>query len=231
MDKYTADLCTAMKTIFITGGTGYIGTRLIRLLLSRGCRVIAFVRRGSENKVPPGAEIVVGDPFNPGDLLPNISRDGVFVQLLGVPHPSPKKRDLFYQIDLPSVKASAEAAAKAGAAHFVYVSVAQEPSGIMKDYQAVRAEGERIILEKGLPCTFIRPWYVVGPGHWWPVLLWPLYKILEWIPVTRRKARALGLVTIRQMLYALVMAIEQPERTQQVLDVQLIRNSVIEPEA
>lgn len=216
-----------MRTVFITGGTGYIGSRLIRLLLARGCRVIAFVRPGSESRVPEGAETVAGDPFNPGDLLPHVPRDGVFVQLLGVPHPSPKKRDLFHQIDLPSVKASAEAAAKAGVAHFVYVSVAQEPSGIMKDYQAVRAEGERIILEKGLRCTFIRPWYVVGPGHWWPVLLCPLYKILEWIPATRRKARALGLVTIRQMLNALILTIEQPEKTRQVIDVQAIRNFLI----
>lgn len=213
-----------MKTIFITGGTGYIGTRLIGLLLNRGHRVIAFVRPGSEYKVPAGAEIVSGNPFDPGSLLPVIPRDGTFVQLLGVPNPSPRKREQFYQIDLPSVRASAEAAGKSGAGHFVYVSVAREPTAIMKDYQAVRAEGERLIRETGLSYTFIRPWYVLGPGHWWPLLLWPAYKILEQIPATRQKARALGLVSIRQMLNALVQAIESPEKTSGVMDVQAIRS-------
>lgn len=214
-----------MKTVFITGGTGYIGIRLIRLLLQRGHRVIAFVRPGSEYKVPSGAEVVAGNPFDPESLLPAVPRDGTFVQLLGAPHPSPRKREQFYQIDLPSVQASAEAAGKAGAGHFVYVSVAQEPTNIMKDYQGVRAEGERIVRETGLPFTFIRPWYVLGPGHWWPLLLWPVYKILEWIPATRQKARALGLVTIRQMLNTLILAIEQREHTGVIMDVTAIRSA------
>lgn len=220
-----------MKTVFITGGTGYIGTRLICLLLQRGHRVIAFVRPGSEQKVPFGAEMVTGDPFDPESLLPAVPLDGTFVQLLGVPHPSPRKREQFYQIDLPSVRASAEAAGKAGASHFVYVSVAQEPTNMMRDYQTVRAEGERLIRETGLPFTFIRPWYVLGPGHWWPLLLWPVYKILEWIPATRQKATALGLVTIRQMLNTLILAIEQREHTGVIMDVTAIRHAKASAEA
>ena len=216
-----------MKTVFVTGGTGYMGVRLIRLLLQRGHRVKAFVRPGSEHKVPPGAEVATGDPFEPGDLIREMPRDGVIVQLLGVPHPSPKKRDLFCQVDLPSVRATAEAASRAGAAHFVYVSVAQEPTNIMKDYQAVRAEGERCILEKGLPHTFLRPWYVVGPGHWWPLLLWPVYAVLGWLPATRHKAQALALVSIGQMLDALLAAVEQPEKMKEIIDVPAIRNPAL----
>jgi hypothetical protein len=43
--------------------------------------------------------------------------------LLGVP-PSPKKAGLFKEIDLKSVKASADAATSANVLHFTYVSVA-----------------------------------------------------------------------------------------------------------
>ena len=212
-----------MKTIFLTGGTGYIGIRLTRLLLQRGHRVILFIRPGSEAKAPPGAAIVFGNPFDPESLRPHIPEGCVFVQLLGVPHPSPRKRDLFYKIDLESIKASAEAARQAKAGHFVYVSVTQEPSGIMRDYQQVRAQGEQRVLASGLPHTFIRPWDVVGPGHWWPLLLWPLYKVLDLLPVTRRKAQAFGLVSLGQMLKTLLAAIEQPEKLGEVLDVAGIR--------
>ena len=213
-----------MKTVFLTGGTGYIGTRLTRRLLQGGHRVIAFVRPGSEQKVPAGAEVVTGNPFDARSIAPAVPKGSTFGQLLGVPHPGPRKREQFYQIDLPSAQASATAAAEAGAGHFVYVSVAQEPTTIMQDYQAVRAEGERCILEKGLPHTFIRPWYVVGPGHRWPLLLLPLFKILEWMPATRRKAKALALVSIHQLLDTLLMAIEQPEEVNEILDVDAIKN-------
>lgn len=212
-----------MKTIFVTGGTGYIGSRLVGKLLERGHHVVVFVRPGSEHKVPSGAVVISGNPFEAKSLRPHIPAGCVFVQLLGVPHPSPRKRAQFYAIDLPAVQAAAKAAAQAGAAHFVYVSVAQEPSKIMEDYQRVRALGEQAVLDKNLPHTFLRPWYVLGPGHWWPLLLWPLYKILEWFPATRRKAKALGLVTLGQMLGALVAAVEQPENMQGVVAVTGIR--------
>jgi uncharacterized protein YbjT (DUF2867 family) len=146
--------------------------------------------------------------------------------LLGVPHPSPRKRDQFYAIDLKSVQASAAAAKQADVAHFIYVSVSQTPTSIMRDYQQARALGEAAIRTTDIPHTFIRPWYVLGPGHWWPALLWPLYKVLEIIPSTRAKALDLGLVTLRQMLRALVAAVENPVEGEQVWNVPEIRSGV-----
>ena len=48
---------------------------------------------------------------------------------------------------------------------------------MMKEYQSVRAEGERMVTESGIPATFVRPWYVLGPGRSWPVLLKPFYAL------------------------------------------------------
>jgi len=58
----------APQVVFVAGGTGYLGGRLIPLLLARGHRVRALARRGSESRVPPGAEVVAGDPFDSHDL-------------------------------------------------------------------------------------------------------------------------------------------------------------------
>lgn len=110
--------------IFITGGTGYIGSRLIRKLLSKNYPVIALVRKGSEDKISKGAEVIIGNPFDAGTFAEYIPADAIFIQLLGVSHPSPKKANLFKEIDLKSVKASADAASRAGVSHFIYISVA-----------------------------------------------------------------------------------------------------------
>jgi uncharacterized protein YbjT (DUF2867 family) len=198
-----------MKTIFITGGTGYIGSRLVPKLLEKGKRVVALVRPGSENKVPAGCEVVVGNPFDYQSFSDKIPAGSIFVQLLGVPHPSPKKKAQFYNIDLASAKASAFAAKAANVSHFVYVSVAMEPARIMADYQNARAQAEQFLMETGLPLTFIRPWYVIGPGHWWPLALTPLFWLLKRLPPTRKKAKALDLISLRQMLAALVEAVER----------------------
>lgn len=201
-----------------------MGSRLIPLLAGRGHAVAALVRPGSEAKVPPGCRVVVGDALDAETFAGQVPPADTFVQLVGVAHPSPAKADLFRRVDLPSARASADAAAAAGVAHFVYVSVAR-PAPAMKAYQQARAEGEAAVEEKGLKATFLRPWYVLGPGHRWPLLLLPGYWLAERLPSTRPAALRLGLVTLRQMLAALAWAVENPPEDIRIVDVPGIRGA------
>ena len=214
-----------MKTVFITGATGYIGKRLTKQLLQKGHKVIVLVRKGSEHKVVAGAAIVTADPFDPNSFQSSIPKGSVFVQLLGVPHPSPKKAGQFREIDLRSVKASADAAVAAEASHFIYISVAMAPSKLMAAYQAVRKEGEEYCKSKKLNCNFIRPWYVIGPGHYWPILLLPLYGVAELVPTWKQKARAMALVTINQVLRTLTTAVDDNPLPLRIIEIKQIRNS------
>jgi uncharacterized protein YbjT (DUF2867 family) len=108
----------------------------------------------------------------------------------------------------------------------VYVSVAQ-PAPLMHAYLAVRAEGEQSIRLAGLTATVLRPWYVLGPGHRWPMALIPLYALASLVPAWREGARRLGLVTLDQMVNALVRAVEEPPPagTVRIVDVPGIRAS------
>ena len=58
--------------------------------------------------------------------------------------------------------------------------------------------------------TILRPWYVLGPGHRWPYFLIPIYKLMELLPSTREGATRLGLVTLEQMVRALVRCGRNP---------------------
>ncbi len=78
----------------------------------------------------------------------------------------------------------------------------------MKEYQMVRLEGENLLKQSGIPSSFIRPWYVLGPGHWWPVLLLPVYKLLSFLPATKELATQQGLVTLKQMIHTLLYAVQ-----------------------
>ena len=94
----------------------------------------------------------------------------------------------------------------------------------MKDFQQCRAEGEAAIRATEIPATFIRPQYVAGPQHYWPRLFQPLFTILEWIPATSQKAKALRLVSLKQMLHALLYAIENiPTQGLHIIEIDAIR--------
>jgi hypothetical protein len=122
---------------------------------------------------------VIANPFDAVTFQDQISHGSTFIQLLGVSHPSPQKKELFKSIDLRSVKASADAAKHATA--------------------------------------------VTGPCHYWPLVLFPLFKILELFPFTAKKAKALRLVSIRQMLLTLLNAVEnRPSISPEIIEISRI---------
>ncbi len=214
-----------MRKVFITGGTGYIGRPLISELLARGHTLHALVRPGSEGKLPSGAVAVFGNALDADSFASAVPPTDTFVHLVGTPQPNPTQAQQFRAVDLVSIGAAVTAAVKASVGHIVYVSVAQ-PAPIMRAYVAVRKEGEALIRASNLNSTVLRPWYVLGPGHRWPYLLLPLYAILEQFPATRDGALRLGLVTLSQMVAALVRAVESPAEGVRVVEVPEIRNDV-----
>ncbi len=217
-----------VRRVFITGGTGYLGSSLIPILLERGHRVRALVRPNSKGKVTAGCEVVSGDPLDANSYRNLIRPADTFIHLVGVPRPSPSKGEQFRAVDLVSAREAINVAAGLGMQHFIYLSVAH-PAPMMKSYIAIRAECEQLIHQQRLNSTILRPWYVLGPGHRWPCALLPFYKLMEWLPFTRRGAQRLGLVTLEQMILALVEAVEAPARGVRIMEVPEIRAAHLDP--
>jgi uncharacterized protein YbjT (DUF2867 family) len=194
------------------------------MLLEREHRVRVLVRAGSKAKLPAACEVVSGDALDANTYRQLIRPSDTFIHLVGVPHPSPAKAAEFRAIDLASAREAVNSCADSGVRHFIYLSVAQ-PAPLMKSYVAVRAECEQMIRDRALNSTIIRPWYVLGPGHNWPYALLPFYKLCEWVPFTRVAALRLGLVTLDQLILALVEAVESPVQGTKIVSVPEIRSA------
>jgi hypothetical protein len=197
-----------MQNIFITGGSGYIGTSLLKSVDLNAFHVTALVRPGSEDKIPPGIEINLGNIFEPEQWESRVPNNCIFIHLLGVSHPSPAKAKLFEDIDLRSVEICSEIAKQHAAVKFIYLSVCMEPAAFMKSFQSAKQRGEEIIRSKVLSSIMFRPWYVLGKNHWWPYLFFPLFWLLRILPWTSKKAKAFGFVTIKEMTHSLLFVLE-----------------------
>jgi len=208
--------------ILVTGGTGYIGRNLIPALLARGHRVRVLTREQSTKRVLEGATAIIGDALSERSVAASLRPNDTLIHLVGTPHPTPSKADQFEKVDLVSIRASVNAARQVGIEHLVYVSVAH-PAPMMQAYLWVRTLGETMIREAGLTATILRPWYVLGPGRRWPLLLLPGYWLMEALPRTRESARRLGLVTLNQMIATMVAAVESPASGLRILEVPDIR--------
>jgi uncharacterized protein YbjT (DUF2867 family) len=195
--------------IHFSGGTGYLGSALVPRLHARGL---------STRLIPRGDVFdaaAIAKAMHPGDTL---------IHLTGTPKPAPWKEKQFRAVDLPSLKASADAALLAQAGHFIYVSVAQ-PAPVMRAYVEVRREAETYLAKLGLRRTILRPWYVLGPNHWWPYALMPFYTLAERVPAWREGAIRLGLVTREQMVRALEAAVLEPAADCRIVETAAIRQA------
>jgi uncharacterized protein YbjT (DUF2867 family) len=213
------------RPVFVTGGTGYLGRLLIDALLARDYPVHALVRPGSEARLPSRAVAVPGDALDAASFVAAVPKQATVVHLVGTPQPNPSKAAEFRRVDLGSIQATASAAQRAGASHIVYVSVAH-PAPVMQAYVAARVEGEALVAATRIPATILRPWYVLGPGHRWPMLLLPAYALLRLLPPTRESAERLGLVTRAQMTAALLDAVANPpDAGTRIVEVPAIRRA------
>lgn len=214
------------RRVFITGGTGYIGSRLIPILIERGHRVRALIRPGSAANLPGACEVVSGDACDANSYRQLIRPADTFIHLFGVSHPFSAKAGDSRAIDLASARGAVDACSEMGVRHLIYISIAHPcPIAVMKDHIEVRTECELIIQQRRLNSTILRPWYVLGPGRRWPYALLPFYKICEWLPFTRAAALRLGLVTLDQLLLALVEAVESPVQGTIIAEVPKIRSA------
>ena len=161
-------MATDARDVLVTGGTGYIGQRLVSHLAARGHRVRVLARRTALARVPAMATAVEGDALDAASVASALRPGDTIVHLVGTPHPNPSKAAEFERVDLASIRATTEAARQVAPAHIVYVSVAH-PAPMMHAYIAVRTAGEEAVSAVGCSATIVRPWYVLGPGHWWPV--------------------------------------------------------------
>ncbi|MCK7492785.1 MAG: NAD(P)H-binding protein [Comamonadaceae bacterium] len=150
------------RRVFVTGGTGYIGRRLIPALAVSRHRVTALARPGREAACSTSRARVTGDALDAASYRERSRGGHPGASGRGRPLPVRPRRPSSLAVDLAaSVRAALAAAQYAGVGHFLYLSVAQ-PAPVMQAYVAARAQGEALIRAGGIAATFLRPWYVLA---------------------------------------------------------------------
>lgn len=72
--------------IFVTGGTGFVGSRLLPFLLEHGHEIRLLARAQEKNRpIPAGVEVTTGDPLRPGTWWEGVSECDAAVNLAGSP--------------------------------------------------------------------------------------------------------------------------------------------------
>jgi nucleoside-diphosphate-sugar epimerase len=149
-----------VSVLAITGGTGFVGTRLIALATEGGHRVRALTRR--EQAEREHIEWVPGDLQDTDALAKLAEGADAVIHVAGVVN-APDRAG-FARGNIEGTANMLAAAGGAGVKRFVHVSslAAREPE--LSAYGWSKAEGDRLVEASGLDWTIVCPPAIYGPG-------------------------------------------------------------------
>jgi uncharacterized protein YbjT (DUF2867 family) len=151
--------------ILVTGGTGFVGPRVVHALRSRDLPVRALARRPQhEDSLRSwGVELVQGDMTDPESLKRAVDGVDAVVHLVAIRQ---GKREEFQRLMVQGTRDLLDAAKAAGVQRFVLMSAlgtTEETKGIVPYYEAKWAE-EQDVEASGLRYVILRPSFVFGQG-------------------------------------------------------------------
>ncbi len=167
----------------VTGGTGFLGSHLVRLLSDRGVAVRVLLRPGTpSDALPAGIEGRSGDVRDGAALREAFAGASIVFHLAGLTAPyGPRHR--YLEINVDGTAAVLEACRAAGVARLIYVSsmvvlgIECDRRGLTEEapyatrfvsaYEESKVKAEQLVLERaratGLPAVVLRPGMGWGP--------------------------------------------------------------------
>jgi len=146
-----------MPTILVTGATGFVGRRLVPVLVDRGLDVRAMTRH-PESYDGPGTA-VAGNVHEPDSLTDALEGADVAVYLV-----HSLDDDDFERKDAEAASAFGKAAAAAGVKQIVYLGGLGAEDDVLSTHLRSRREVEGKLGDGGVPVTVLRAAIVVGAG-------------------------------------------------------------------
>ncbi|GMT42414.1 MAG: NAD-dependent nucleoside diphosphate-sugar epimerase/dehydratase [bacterium] len=149
--------------IFVAGGSGFVGSRIVALLTELGHDVACLVRRPDLAKFPDSVVVLQeGDALNPASVAQKISGYDAVINLIGIIRDYPSKGVTFRSAHVDATQNMVHIALEAGIKRFLQMSAnGTSPEGT--EYQVTKYEAEEIVKSSGLDFTIFRPSVMFGP--------------------------------------------------------------------
>ncbi|MGY8771421.1 MAG: DUF2867 domain-containing protein [Pirellulales bacterium] len=208
---------TENSRILVTGGTGYVGGRLLSILESQGHNVRCIARRPDflKSRVGDQTEVVSGDLLESETLLSALQDIDTAFYLV---HSMGAKKD-FEDEDRIAARNFAEMAKQAGVQRIIYLGGLGDEQQQLSKHLRSRQEVGSILRESGAQVIEFRASIVIGSGS----LSFELIRILvqklpimlcpKWVSTPAQP------IAIEDLLNFLLAAIDLPEGPSQVFEI------------
>jgi len=215
--------------VLVTGGAGFLGTALSRLLVSQGHSVRALDRGPGQALAELGVEVVLGDATDPAALRSAVTGQDVVVHLAGIRRSTDAAE--FLRVNAEGTRTALEACLSAAPSLSRFVLAGSRaaiapsadpvdeaaPFGPAEPYGASKAEAERIALSYAdrIPVAVARPPRIMGPGDRENLLFFQIAR-RGWAVGFSGPARPLSWIDVDDAARGFLLLAQRPEAVGQV---------------
>lgn len=153
-----------MAKILVCGGTGFVGSAIVKKLIDRHS-VTILTRSAHPKNTIPGVEYVRGDISNISDIENAMKNCEVVInatQFDNAPFENPRKGKTYEKVDGDGTVNVVHAAKKMNISHILYISGAGVEEGKTENWFRAKLRAESAVRNSGIPYTIFRPSWVYG---------------------------------------------------------------------
>jgi NADH dehydrogenase len=150
-------------TVFVTGGSGFVGAAVIEELLSRNYSVNALVNRKT---LPPRERLrsISGGLFDTKALDEGMKGAAAVIHIVGIIMERPIDGITFERVHVDGTKSVVDAAKRNGVKRYLHMSALGTRPGAVSRYHQTKFAAEEYVRASELDWTIFRPSLIHGPA-------------------------------------------------------------------
>jgi len=179
-------------SVFVMGGTGFIGKHLTARLVRAGHDVTVLTRSRATHRdmlVLPTLRLIEGDPYDVATLSRVLSACDAVVNLVGIANESRRGRNSFHRAHVELTQQLVTACRNTDTGRLVQLSALKAGPDAPSKFLRTKGEADEIVRNSGLDWTVLQPSVVFGPQDKLINQLASLLLKLPVIPLPRANAR------------------------------------------
>lgn len=197
------------QRVFITGGTGFVGTSIVKSL--NDAALTLLVRTSAKASIPANVASVQGDVTDPASLTGKLAGFDTVIHLVAIIEEQGKTTfDAVIRQGTENVVAEAK---RAGVRHFIQMSALGAKDDPRYAYHTAKWKAEEAVKASGVPYTIFRPSVIFGPDDGFINPLAALVRTFPVVPVVGSGTSRFQPVSLQDVADAFARAVADPQMT------------------
>jgi len=204
--------------ILVTGGTGFVGSHIVKRLYREKMKTRCLVRKGSNVKRlnELGIELAYGDLTEKGCLKKALEGVETVIHLIGII--VERKGATFEIIHTQGTRALVNACKDAGVKRLIYISALGSRENARSRYHSTKWEAEQAIIKSGMEYVILRPSIMIGERGEFITMLSGIIQKAPLIPVIGAKSKVQP-IYVENTADCVVRSLVEPKISKKIFEI------------